>query len=169
DAAGNGIRRAVLRPAIALHQVGDTKLTHAVSLNLDDLDADALGLEGVPLDRQPSEVLVDEPTERAEVIVFLETDPERVLDILDWKPTVREQDVGCRLLEQRFLAVVLILNLADDLVENVLDGDQPGSAAVLVGDNGDVNAASLQLGKEIVDLLRLRDHERWSNQVQQRN
>jgi hypothetical protein len=36
------------------------------------------------------------------------------------------------------LAVVLVLDLADDLLEDVLDGDQPGGAAVLVDDDRDV-------------------------------
>ena len=37
-------------------------------------------------------------------------------------------------------AVVLVLELADELLDQVLEGDQPGGAAVLVGDDGDLEA-----------------------------
>ena len=55
------------------------------------------------------------------------------------------------------LLVVFVLDLADDLFQDVLDGDQPGGAAVLVGDDRDVDAISTQLPEEIVQPLRFGD------------
>ena len=42
------------------------------------------------------------------------------------------------------LDVVLVLDLADDLLDQVLDGDQAGRAAVLVEHDGDVDLAALE-------------------------
>ena len=60
-------------------------------------------------------------------------------------------------LDRRFFAVVLVLDLADDLLEQILDRDEAGRAAVLVDDDGDVHLALAQLGQQLVDALRLRD------------
>ena len=53
---------------------------------------------------------------------------------------------------------VLVGDLADDLLEDVLDGDQAGGAAVLVDDDRDVDALGLHLAQQLVDRLGLR-HE----------
>ena len=49
--------------------------------------------------------------------------------------------------------VVLVGDLADDLLEHVLDGDQAGGAAVLVDDDADVLALGLHLPQQGVDGL----------------
>ncbi len=46
------------------------------------------------------------------------------------------------------LRVVLILDLPDDLLEKVLECDDPGGAAVLVHDHGQVPALPAHLGKQ---------------------
>ena len=61
--------------------------------------------------------------------------------------------------------VVLVVDLAHDLLDDVLDGDDADGAAVLVDHDGQLQARLLHLAQEIVDALGLRDvgggaHER---------
>ena len=66
---------------------------------------------------------------------------------------------GCLVLakrhDHRFLFVVLVLYLAHDLIEQVLDGHEAGRAAVLVEHDGDVHATALERAQQIVHEHRL--------------
>src|SRR5918994_2726693 len=147
--------------------LGEPQPPDAMPLDGEDLDADPFGGEDVALHRQALHVLVDEPAEGSEVIVLLETKLQRVPDILDRQAAVRQQDVRGDKLEERALRVVLILDLADDLFEDVLDRDQPGRAAVLVGDDGDVDVLPLELCEHVAQALRLRHDDGRTDQVEQ--
>ena len=65
------------------------------------------------------------------------------------------QDVVARLVE-----VVLVLDVADDLLEHVLDGDQAGHAAVLVHDDRHVVAAGAEFAQQHVQALGLGHEDR---------
>ena len=65
--------------------------------------------------------------------------------------------VGQRL-DGRLLDVVLVVDLADQLLDQVLQGHQPGRAPVLVDDDGLVELLVLHLAHELRDPLGLR-HE----------
>ena len=58
--------------------------------------------------------------------------------------------------DQRLLLVVLVLDLADDLLEQVLDRDQAGRAAVLVEHDREVDLAPLELVEQVVDASSIR-------------
>ena len=58
------------------------------------------------------------------------------------------------------LDVVLVGDLAHDLLEDVLDGDEAGGAAVLVDDDRDVGLLCLHLPQQLVDGLALGDEDR---------
>ncbi len=112
-------------------------------------------VESVALLGHAVEVPVDESGGRAVgIVVAGECESQRLLDLLDREATVDDDLAVADLLEQRHLLVVFVLNLADDLFQDVLDGDQPGGAAVLIGDDRDVDAISTQLPEEIVEPLR---------------
>ena len=49
------------------------------------------------------------------------------------------------------LLVELVLDLADDLLEHVLDGDQPGGVAELVDDDRDVVAVGAEVAQQVVE------------------
>jgi hypothetical protein len=51
--------------------------------------------------------------------------------------------------------VELVLDLADDLLEHVLDGDQPGDAAELVDHDRQVVAVAAELAQQVVEALAL--------------
>ena len=44
-----------------------------------------------------------------------------------------------------FVEVKLVLYVADDLFEDILDGDQPGDTAVLIDHDGDVIAVAAKI------------------------
>ena len=56
------------------------------------------------------------------------------------------------------LDVVLVADLADDLLDQVLERDQPGGAAVLVDHDGHLEPVALELPQQLEDPLGLR-HE----------
>ena len=71
--------------------------------------------------------------------------------------------------DQRLLDVVLVLDLADDLLEQVLDRDQAGRSAVLVEHDRDVDLAALELVEQVVDAHRLgHEHRRPQERPQGR-
>src|SRR5664280_1830904 len=57
------------------------------------------------------------------------------------------------LLDRRRFLVVLVGDLADNLLENVLDGHQAGGAAVLVDDDGHVDLLGLHLLERLNDVV----------------
>ena len=67
---------------------------------------------------------------------------------------VDDPGIGRRLLDQRLFDVILVLDLADDLFEQVLDRHQAGSAAVLVHHDRDMHLARFEIPQQGVDLHR---------------
>jgi hypothetical protein len=67
--------------------------------------------------------------------------------------------------DRRAFDVVLVGDLADDLLEDVLDGDQACRATVLVDDDHEVGAGRLHLGEQVVDGFRLGHERRGPHQV----
>ena len=63
---------------------------------------------------------------------------------------------------------MLVLDLADDLFEDVLERDHAGGAAVLVHDHRHVRASALHFAEEVVDPLRLRHIVRRALQLVER-
>ena len=70
-------------------------------------------------------------------------------------PRVVDLDVAVGLVE-----VVLVLDVADDLLQDVLDRHQPAGAAVLVDDDRHVVARHAELAQQHVEALRLGDEYR---------
>lgn len=52
-----------------------------------------------------------------------------------------------------FLFVVLVVDVADDFLDDVLHGDDAGGGTVLVDDDGHVDFVVLEFGEEVVDFL----------------
>ena len=68
----------------------------------------------------------------------------------------------------QLLDVVLVDDLADQLLEAVLQGDQSDDAAVLVGDDGQVELAGLHLSHQAADRLVLGDEADGPGEVERR-
>ena len=60
---------------------------------------------------------------------------------------------------RRLVDVVLVLDLADDLLDHVLDGDEPVDAAELVDDQRHVDARQAHLHQQVEDRHRRRDEQ----------
>ena len=58
------------------------------------------------------------------------------------------------------LHVVLVADLADDLLQQVLDGRRPGRPAVFIHDDGALRLLALKLLQQLGYTLRLRHHDR---------
>ena len=72
-------------------------------------------------------------------------------EVVDIGPPVDARLVDGEGHDHRLLDVVLVLDLADDLLEQVLDRHEAGRAAVLVEHDRDVDLAALELVQEVVD------------------
>ena len=101
--------------------------------------------------------MVDEPADRVVLVGVLEPEVrvEQLGQVVDVGPAVDPGLVVGQPDDQRLLLVVLVLDLADDLLEEVLDGDQAGRPAVLVEHDRDVDLAPLELVEQVVDAHRL--------------
>ena len=85
---------------------------------------------------------------------------EQLVEVVDRVARRDPHLAAVEVLDLDLLRVVLVGDLADDLLEQVLDRDQAGSAAVLVDDDGDVLAPRLHLAHQVVDRLGVRHPER---------
>ena len=54
--------------------------------------------------------------------------------------------------------IVLVLDIADDLLQHILDGDQSGDSAIFVDDDGDMVAIGAEVAQQYVEALGFR-HE----------
>ena len=81
---------------------------------------------------------------------------ELVAHLVDRRSSRDAQCAVCQVFDDGRLDVVLVGDLADDLLEQVLERDQPGRAAVLVDDDGHVELLGLHLAQELGDALLLR-------------
>ncbi|MCY1231135.1 hypothetical protein D9M72_435720 [compost metagenome] len=66
-----------------------------------------------------------------------------------------------------FVQVELILDIADDLLEHVLDRHQPGHAAVLVDDDGDMVAVDAEFAQQDIQALGFGDEHRRAQRFAQ--
>ena len=66
---------------------------------------------------------------------------------------------------RRFIAIMLVVDLADDLFNDVLDRDQPIGAAIFVNHQGQMDARGLHLGQQIDCAHGWRHKQQLSNDV----
>ncbi len=105
------------------------------------------------------------------VVVVGEVGAETLVEILDRGQRIDHiLAIGLCGDQRRFVlgVVVLVVDLADDLLQHVLDGDQPGDAAVLVHHDRHVVAREPELLEQHVELLRLGDQHRRAQQFAHR-
>ena len=110
------------------------------------------------LGRAP-ELAEHEPGHRVEVLL-LELGAELLVEVVD---RVRAVDADVLLvdpLDGRVGEVELVLDLAHDLLEHVLERDDPVHVAVLVDDDRHVLLLAPEVGEERGEVLRLRDDVR---------
>ena len=131
-------------------------------------EAEVVDRRGLAALGQAAERAQHEPADGVELVVR-----ERGAEVL-----VEVGDLGLRLHAEAavrlrddvvvaLVEVVLVLDVADDLLQHVLDGDQPGNAAVLVDDDRDVVAVGAELAQQHVEPLRFRHEHGRAQRVAQ--
>ena len=66
---------------------------------------------------------------------------------------------------ERGRLVVLVVDLADDLLEDILERDDACRAAMLVDDHGELVAPLAQIDEELIEFARLRHRQRWCHEI----
>src|SRR4051812_16619640 len=109
----------IRRPRI----VCDQYLRNSATLHFHDSKFASVDGHSVADSRDPSELLRHVATHRAGVALF-EAQTEPVVDLGDLQQAVDDLTFR-RLLDLRCLAIEFVLDLADELLEQVLEGDDP--------------------------------------------
>ena len=97
--------------------------------------------------------MIHEPADSVVLLGVLESkvEVEQLQDLVDVGAPVDACLVVGQADDHRLLDVVLVLDLADDLLEQVLDRDQSRGPTVLVEHDRDVHLAPLELMKQVID------------------
>ncbi len=120
---------------------------------------EAVVLRGRAGQRHPPERLAEEAADRVDVFVF-ELEAEQVADFVEAEPRADAVAAGLELDHLLGARVVFVGDLADQLLDEVLQGDEARHAAVLVDDEAHVHGVALHLLQEALGLHRLRDEHR---------
>ena len=151
------LRLPRLRPPVA----------HRVQVHRERLDAPPVHLahgehrvarrHAVAHDRQPAERAEDVAADRRVLVVgHLEAEP--LVELPDVR-RARDQHVGVRIRRRQLLRlVVLVEDLADDLLEQILHRHDARRAAVLVEHHRHVLLEPLEVGEHLLHLARARHH-----------
>src|SRR5207244_215471 len=151
SSAGGRLRPDVL--AARRQHLGD-----APAFDLADGQVVALDGDLVAGARHPPHLRGHEAAERAHVGGLGELDAEPLGDVVHQREAVEDETLR-RLHDARWLAVELVLDLAHDLLDDVLEGDQAGGAPVLVHHDRHVRAALLEVPLQRVERAALGDEE----------
>src|SRR5207342_3741428 len=133
----------------------DVERMHAARVCRGDPEHEAAHREFLAGFRQMANGRRDQATDGV-VLVVVEVGVEALVEVRDRRQCVdHEQAIGLGAHQRlRVLGfVVLVVDVADDLLEYVLDGDQPGDAAVLVDHDRHVVARLAELAQQHVEAL----------------
>src|SRR5689334_2922246 len=120
-------------------QLGDP-----VAVAADDRELPAVDDQAVADVRDAAQPGQDQPGEGL-VVAGRDGEAGRVVDLVGAQEPGHEPGVAAEGAHPGgAVDVVLVLDVADDLLEHVLEGDDPGDAAVLVDDDGELQAGAAQ-------------------------
>ena len=149
------------RLGLLLERDGDS--LDAVALHLEDVEAHPVVRDVVARLRRAAELAEDETGDRMEVLVG-QVGAEPRVELVDREHPVDAVLVVGDLLDRLLGHVELVLDLADDLLEQILERRDPDHRAVLVDDHGEVAVRAPELLQERREILRLGDHVRRAQQ-----
>ena len=132
----------------------DLELLDPARIGIENFELDARGMPDKLATRgDPPDDGEHEAAERIDVGLFLgleQLGPEPRLELLDrCARRGDEPELGVDGDIRRLLLVVLVLDVADDLLDQILDGDEPVRAAVLVDDQRHVDARRLHANEQV--------------------
>ncbi len=143
-------------PAVLRHMPAgcdrDPDAPDPVAVELLGREAPAVRLDGLPLDGHVAEGAEHEPGDGVPVLVG-QLDLEEVVQVADAHPAVDDVRAVGEVQDLPVLTVELVDDLADQLLQAVLQGDHAGDVAVLVQDDGQVELLGLHLAHQPVERL----------------
>src|SRR5215204_3835193 len=154
------------------HVRGDLTATRAnlrdpSALNLEHLERQRVDLDRLSDVRHPSELGQQIPANCFEPLA-LDLDVQPIAHFVDADLSAEDKR-AIPLVSDRFtLDVVFVTDLANDLLEQVLNGDEPGRSAVLIDDNGHLRLPALHLLEQLGYTLALRHEMRRPHQRRHR-
>ena len=162
-ATNPGLHRLVLRRLPA-----EAHAVDPLALGVHDLDHEAAVVDPLARARDAAEGRRHQAADRPHVVAVGERGLQRLLQPVDVHAAGdQERAVGLDADRLR-LQVVLVLDLAHDLLDDVLHRHQAGDAAVLVDGDREGDPAGLELLQQLRDLLRLRHQVGLAHQRPQR-
>src|SRR6266496_6066719 len=125
------------------------------ALDLEHPEAKAVVLDLVALGGGPAEQAEDEARDRV-VVLGGELDSEFLVEVVDREGPVDTHGLLVDLLDRLVGKVELVLDLPDDLLEQILERDEPGHRPVLVDDDrSEEHTSELQSRRDLVCRLLL--------------
>src|SRR6185312_11496615 len=116
--------------------------------------------------RNAAKLLLHEPTDRI-VVAVGEIGVEDFGQLVDRDPSVDDDLIRADALDQRQFTIILVLNLADDLFEDVLDRHDSSGATIFVNDNGKMDLLAPQIMQQFANTFRLRHEVGWTQKLEQ--
>src|SRR3569623_3624529 len=137
----------------------------AATVRIQYLESETVAGDGLAAARQSAEALHHPAADGIELLVA-EVAVEIAVELVARRERLHSVDIIVVSLDVGvFLDVVLVDNLADDLLEHVLNGDEARDAAVFVDDDGHVIAACAEFLEQDVEALALGGEHRGAKDV----
>ena len=138
----------------------DPHLVDPPALGVEHLDAQAVELEALADRRDAADVRQQIAADGLEPFA-LDLDVQPLRDLVDVHLAAEDEAAVAFVDDRLRLDVVLVADLADDLLEQILDGDQPGGPAVFVDDDRALRLLALKLLQQLGHALGFgHDHRR---------
>src|SRR3954453_819746 len=99
------------------------------------------------------------------VILAAEVGVEHLFERIDAQETADQKTSVAEVDDGRFFVLVLVGDFADDLLDDVLDGNDAGGAAVFIDDHRDLQMLALKFAQQVAHLLRFRNEVRRPGQI----
>ena len=132
----------------------------AAAIEAHDLELAVGELQRLAAARQPAELLHDQARHGVELVVR-QFGLEVFVEFVDGRLAAHDVLAFAVLADVHVLVdVVLVVDVADDLLDHVFDGHEAGDAAVFVGDDGHVHARAAELAQQHVEPLGFRHEHR---------
>src|SRR5450756_1362950 len=153
------LRRLLLAPG-ALHQQGRDPVPTAFHPLGEE--SNAVNRRCCAGDRHLPARLCEQPC-RGVHLVVVDLQAEQLAQLVERQSGRDAEDAVAEVFDVGPTAVVLVGELTDDLLQGVLDRDEPGDTAILVHHDAHVGRPFLHVPQQVVDRLRLRHVHRWSH------
>ena len=137
---------------------------HAAIVGAQDLEEEVIDDDALAAPRQMAETMHHEAADGIEFLIRI-IRAEILVEILDRRQRLDGVMRGAVFADRALLLhVMLVLDIADDLLQHILDGDDTGDAAVLVNDDCHVNAVGTEVLEQHIEPLAFRDKHRGPQQ-----